>query len=997
MADLIYKLPISKPGYYQFTMPDGFESNVQIYTWGAGGGNGSGAGGSGGGHARSSNISISSGTVVGIVVGGKGGDASGPSAGSAGSGASIGYRGGSGANQGDPEDGDAGGSGGGGGASAVLVNGAAVVVAGGGGGGGGYGEDGAGGATAGYPGGVYVGQATGVYPVTLSYAWCGFMNSYAVWGNGQDYTVVLNFPVTGTYTFNYSVDNYGQVYLDGSSVISYSTFTTYTSYTQTVSAGNHTVRVTGVNTGGPAGVALQILKPDSSELWNTRALTVSDGLTDTTNGQNGTRGGAGGSGGGGGGYRGGETGVAYGDDQIGGQGGNGGLNYGDVIESGVGTTGAGLGPKLAYSIPRSIGNAGYDGYVLLILTRKLRLYNKVDNGNVAIVFSGNITANIVTSIVTQSVSNATFIPYGATGGNTLIGTYFDANVFTLGSGNVSVVDGNITTPANVYPVSSTAQGDWTNINKVYWKATRPGTLSNVFTKTFSTVGATGGSYSQTFSTPGSQPFIVPTGVSSLTVTLNGAGGGSDASAAWLGGAGGLLSFTLPVTAGQVLALNIGGRGNQGQFSRNGGGGGGSTGISYGSIGGALIAIAGGGGGGGGAGGGGPYGTVGGAGGGNGSGAAGGTGGSSYNGNPGQGGTQSAGGLGGANINRGHGSGTAGSTGQGGAGGNDTGGSGSGGGGGVPGGGNGGSAAADGSGGGGGGGYFGGGGGSADIWGSGGGGGSGYLNTSIATQLTSTQGGGAASDTNGSVTISYTAVGSAGVELWTVPTGVTKLTVSYPTPAGFVTQLFPVTAGETISVKLGNFGQPSTITGLSGVLSLPAYDTQVFSYSGNVDHIIAQDVQVATATPTSYTGSGSNSTLTAGATAAGITYNVTYEGWHGDLGATISITPVPISTLIQPVQVYVKSGSGRQFPSAHTYQQQPSAANGYIMNDYQGDYYGGEGGYSWTTNIQQQGYISITYDKAYNIGEWIEVNQIYYKDASWKPLITNTTISLTKLS
>ena len=627
-------------------MPDGFEGNVDVYTWGAGGGAGSGAAGGGGGYAYS-NLAIPSGSTVSVIVGNKGGDASGPNPGSAGTGASIGFNGGAGAYQGDPEDGDAGGSGGGGAATALIINGNVSVVAAGGGGGGGYGEDGAGGATVGLPGGIYVGHDTGIYPVTLSYAWCAFMNSYAVWGGGQDYTVTLNFPTTGTYTFNYSVDNYGQVYLDGSSIISYSTFTTYTTYTQTVSAGNHTVRVTGVNTGGPAGVALQILKPDASELWNTRALIVSDGLTSTTNGQDGTRGGAGGAGGGGGGFRGGETGVAYGDDGPGGQGGNGGLNLGDTIIAGTDTISGGASQRSVLGLPPSTGDAGYDGYAILSFTRKMRMFNKV-------------------------------------------------------------------------------AGNWKSIEKIYYKATQAGTLSNVLTKTFSTIG--------------SSP-----------------------------------------------------------------------------------------------------------------------------------------------------------------------------------------------------------------------------------------------------------------ETWTVPTGVKQLTVSYPTPDGMAIKLFPVTAGETVSIKLGDFGVDSTITGSAGTLTLPAYDKRVFTYAGNVDHIIAQNVQVVTPTPASYSGSGSNATIEAGAAAAGITYTVTYEGWHGDLGASITITPALQSTIFQPLQVYVKNGSGRQYPSAHTYQQQPDSTNGYIMNDYQGDYYGGEGSYSWETWMYQQGYISITYDQAYAPGTWIPISKVYYKDGDWKPLTSSTTINLTKLS
>jgi hypothetical protein len=226
MTDLTYKLVVNKKGYYTFTMPDGFEDLVQVYLWGAGGSDGTGAPGAGGGYA-SSNIAIVAGNTVGIVVGGANG-----------AGSSIGFRGGRGAPQGDPEDGDAGAGGSGGGATAVVINAVPAVVAGGGGGGGGYGDDRAGGATAGYPGGEYPGRTSSVYAVTLSYAWCSFMNSYAVWGGGQDYSTVVNFPTTGTYTFKYSVDNYGQVYLDGSSIISYSTFSDFTTYTQVVSAGN---------------------------------------------------------------------------------------------------------------------------------------------------------------------------------------------------------------------------------------------------------------------------------------------------------------------------------------------------------------------------------------------------------------------------------------------------------------------------------------------------------------------------------------------------------------------------------------------------------------------------------------------------------------------------------------------------------------------------------------------------------------------------------------
>ena len=296
----------------------------------------------------------------------------------------LNLNGGNGAPQSDPEDGDAGPSGGGGGASAVIINGIPKVVAAGGGGGGGYGEDGAGGATPGLPGGRWVPTTTSIYPVTLSRAWNAFMNNYAIWGGGQDYTTTINFPSTGTYTFNYSVDNYGSVYLDGSQIITYSDFGTTTTYTQVVSAGNHTVRVTGVNTGGPAGVAAQILKPDGSKLWDTRDLILTSGLNSSSRGANGLTQGGGGSGGGGAGYPyGGLSGIAYGDDQQGSGGGNGGQNYnggyltaviaGEIVESIVdpgsedGTPG-GLTDELYPGGKR--GYPGTSGAVILIFTRE---------------------------------------------------------------------------------------------------------------------------------------------------------------------------------------------------------------------------------------------------------------------------------------------------------------------------------------------------------------------------------------------------------------------------------------------------------------------------------------------------------------------------------------------------------------------------------------------------------------------------------------------------
>ena len=69
-----------------------------------------------------------------------------------------------------------------------------------------------------------------------------------------------------------------------------------------VAAGNHTVTITGTNTGGPAAIAGQIIDPGSSEIWNTLSA-VNGGPQD-----------GGGSGAGGGGYYGGAGGALAGGD-----------------------------------------------------------------------------------------------------------------------------------------------------------------------------------------------------------------------------------------------------------------------------------------------------------------------------------------------------------------------------------------------------------------------------------------------------------------------------------------------------------------------------------------------------------------------------------------------------------------------------------------------------------------------------------------------------------
>jgi len=356
-----------QPGGKTFVMPEGYQTSVELYCWGAGSGQSTnGTIGAGGGYATAV-VTINPGDVVAFCVGGPGRGQTG------GSGFKDGrFAGGAGGPFGD-EDGDTGGGGGGGGATAVLINNVPVCVAAGAGGAGGGADDG-GPDTPGNPGGVYPGHATAYFPISWGSAWCTFLNTYGIWDGGSAYassfsaSTVINFPTTGTYTFYFSTDNSGSFNIDGSGGGSYSTYTSYGTFTQSITAGNHTVNISASNTGGPGGVALQIIKPDTTELWDTRALVTDTGLTNNTIGQSAGLGFSSG-GGGGGGYFGGEAGVSYGDDSGPGGAGNGGLSYGTVTLPGSGTTGAGKNTAYYPANLPNMGDAGFAGYIYMVLVK----------------------------------------------------------------------------------------------------------------------------------------------------------------------------------------------------------------------------------------------------------------------------------------------------------------------------------------------------------------------------------------------------------------------------------------------------------------------------------------------------------------------------------------------------------------------------------------------------------------------------------------------------
>lgn len=345
----------------------------------------------------------------------------------------------------------------------------------------------------------------------------------------------------------------------------------------------------------------------------------SDWVVAGTNGGNATWGG-----GGGGGYAGGSSGYAAGHAVIGG---NGGTSFGDTKLYGTAISD----PRQVFGTPVNVGNPGFNGYAVIIFTRKKSISWKRSNGNVRVVLSGTttITANsIVQQEYSDTIQGNAIVRTGTSGGNTIVVSYLDSNVFVTDSGNVTTTSwtGNLILPgdvdANVYPISTTDLGDWVQVANVYYKATEAGIINNL---------SSGEPTVFTYNQPGTYTFTAPANVRLITVKAKGAGGGgggNDSKTGATGLPGDFVTDVINVTPGHQYSVVVGagggagattprvggspgGRGGSGIFpggaggtagtvgwSGGGGGGGGASGISGITSPGVLLVAAGGGGGGG---------------------------------------------------------------------------------------------------------------------------------------------------------------------------------------------------------------------------------------------------------------------------------------------------------------------------------------------------------------------------------------------------------------
>lgn len=91
--------------------------------------------------------------------------------------------------------------------------------------------------------------------------YCTFLNTNGVWispssATNFDKTYNVTFPVTGNYQFQASADNYATFYFDGVPLFTAYDYQTTYEVGLSITAGTHSIRVVGINYGGPASVAL---------------------------------------------------------------------------------------------------------------------------------------------------------------------------------------------------------------------------------------------------------------------------------------------------------------------------------------------------------------------------------------------------------------------------------------------------------------------------------------------------------------------------------------------------------------------------------------------------------------------------------------------------------------------------------------------------------------------------------------------------------------------
>lgn len=107
-------------------------------------------------------------------------------------------------------------------------------------------------------------------PAPTNGAYVSWLNTYGVWEGNGNYFWVAYFPATAEYDFYGAIDNYGDIYLDGTRILSIPNYAQHF-VRKTVTIGYHTIRMYGVNTGGPASLGGFVRRVSNSAIiWTSR-------------------------------------------------------------------------------------------------------------------------------------------------------------------------------------------------------------------------------------------------------------------------------------------------------------------------------------------------------------------------------------------------------------------------------------------------------------------------------------------------------------------------------------------------------------------------------------------------------------------------------------------------------------------------------------------------------------------------------------------------------
>lgn len=211
------------------------------------------------------------------------------------------------------------------------------------------------------------------------------------------------------------------------------------------------------------------------------------------------------------------------------------------------------------------------------------------------------------------------------------------------------------------------------------------------------------------------------------------------------------------------------------------------------------------------------------------------------------------------------------------------------------------------------------------------------------------------NSSGKVHFSPVTYSAAGTYTFRVPIGNNSVTLTYPTITGMTSTTVAVTQNTDVTVTIGDYAAASSF----GATTIPAYAKTVLNHTGgNIDSYLNQTFAVATTSVITVSASGGNGTVSTTINNAGIYFNYDAEGNQGDFGEDITMSTVPIATLVGTFRVVgnITSSRGESGVSIYT---QPTSGN-----SYRASISVSEGGYSnypvgYNVSLQQVGYVQIS--------------------------------------